>query len=434
MTLQPHFATLLAALWCASSFAGAATPAALPLYAGQPLPGATVMFGDFDVQQPLLADAARMETDPKLPGARVAARRTGKAGSADALGLTFHDAWFATVRLQTPPLYLRPYLAHGTVSFDLKVNELATGGLAFRLNCGPDCERMVSYVVPARAAQGRGWQHLSYRLDCFHRAGDDFRAVTQPFALDGTGAGDVEIANVRIDAGGTPNATCPDYRTASVTPAPLLESWALDWWMPRHQEKLKEIARRKAAGEATDLVFIGDSITHHWEKDHKALWDSMWGRYHPLNLGYGGDRTENVLWRLQHGELDGIDPKLIVLMIGTNNNGLRHDAPASTYAGIVRDIAEIRQRQPRATLLLLAIFPRGATPGDAARKVNYAVNAQLPQLADGKNVFYLDINQVFLAPDGTLSTAIFPDLLHPNADGYQRWYRALAPEIARLIR
>jgi beta-glucosidase len=298
----------------------------------------------------------------------------------------------------------------------------------------PAAARKVSYVVPARAAQGKGWRHLSYRPRCFHRAGDDFRAVTQPFALDGTGAGDVEIANVRIDARGTPNAACPDYRTAAVTPAPLTESWALDWWMPRHREKLAEIARRKAAGEPTGLVFIGDSITHHWEKEHKALWDSMWGSYHPFNLGYGGDRTENVLWRLQHGELDGIDPALIVLMIGTNNNGLCHDAPASTYAGIVRDIAEIRRRQPRAKLLLLAIFPRGATPDDAARRVNDQVNAMLPRLADGQQVFYLDINQAFLSPDGTLSPAIFPDLLHPNADGYQRWYRALEPEVVRLIR
>lgn len=434
MPQTPRFATLLAALSCASSLAAAATPATLPLYVGQPLPGASVMFGDFDMQQPLLADAGRMDSDPKLPGAVVGARRSSKAGPADALGLTFKDAWFATVRIQTPQLDLRPYLARGTVSFDLKVNELAKGGLAFRLACGAECTRTVSYVVPARAAQGKGWQHLSYRLNCFHRDGDDVKAVTQPFALDGTGAGDVELANVRIDARGTPNTTCPDYRTASVTPVPLTESWALDWWMPRHAEKLQEIAGRKAAGVPTGLVFIGDSITHHWEKDHRDLWDSMWGRYHPLNLGYGGDRTENVLWRLQHGELDGIAPKLIVLMIGTNNNGLRHDAPASTVAGIVRDIAEIRLRQPRAKLLLLAIFPRGATPGDAARRVNDRVNAMLPRLADGKHVFYLDINQAFLTPDGTLSPAIFPDLLHPNADGYQRWYRALAQEVDRLLR
>ena len=424
--------TLFAGLSCLGSLAWAA-PQALPLHVAQPLEGASVRFGTFEVQRALQDGPGRVDRDPKMPGATVAARQTGKAGDADALGLAWKDAWFATLRVQTAPLDLRPYLKQGTVSFDLKVNELANGGLAFRLACGQDCDRKVSYVVPARAAQGKGWQHLSYKLACFHRAGDDLRAVTQPFALDGTGAGDVEIANIRIDAQGTPNTTCPDYRTASVTPAPLQESWALDWWMPRHDAKLAEIARRQAGGEPTDLVFIGDSITHHWEQEHLPLWNQMWGRYHALNLGYGGDRTENLLWRVQHGELDNINPKLIVMMIGTNNYGLRSDAPASTYAGIVRDIAAIRRHQPRAKLLLLAIFPRGATPADPARRANDAVNAMLPKLADGKQVFFLDINRAFLAADGTLPVATFPDLLHPNADGYRLWQRAIQPEIDRLM-
>ena len=409
-----------------TTVAGAATPPALPLYVGQPMAGAVVKFGTFDTQA-LLVDAGRVDNDPGVPGAWVTAERT------DALKLAWQGAWFSTIRIETAPLDLRPYLAHGTVSFDVKVNELAHGGLAFRLDCGQDCERKVSYVVPARAAQGKGWQHLSYPLACFHRASDDFHAVTQPFALDGTNAGDVDIRNIRIAAAGVPNATCPDYRTAAVKPAPLEESWSLDWWMPRHVEKLAEIARRRAAGEPTGLVFLGDSITHNWEKEHRELWDRMWGAYHPLNLGYGGDRTENLLWRLQHGELDHIAPKLIVLMIGTNNNGLRHDAPASTYAGIVRDIAEIRRRQPRARVLLLAIFPRGPDAMDASRKVNDQVNAMLPRLADGKHVFFLDIGKAFLEADGTLSKTVFPDLLHPDQEGYERWQRAMQPEVERLM-
>lgn len=434
ISLKHPAAALLAALCCLPVIACAAAPPALRLYSGTPMPGATVMFGDFDVQLPLQGANGRMDKDAKLPDAVVSARRTSKEGKDDALGLSWKNAWFATVRVQTPPLDLRPYLSTGVVSFDLKVNELASGGLAFRLDCGKNCERTVSDVVPARAAQGAGWRHLSYRLACFYRDGDDISAVTQPFALDGTNAGDVEIANIRIDAGGVANTACPDYRTASVTPAPLVESWSLDWWMPRHADKLAEIARRQAAGAPTDLVFIGDSITHNWEKEHQDLWERMWGRYHPLNLGFGGDRTENVLWRLQHGEVDHIAPKLVVMMIGTNNNGLRHDAPASTYAGIVRDLAELRQRLPRAKVLLLAIFPRGPRADDPARLVNEQVNALLPQLADGQHVFFLNINQAFLAPDGTLSTAIFPDLLHPNEDGYQLWQKAVQPEIDRLMR
>lgn len=424
----------LGALLCSAACAHAAPPATLPLYVGKPLNGAQVMFGDFDVQKPLAGASGRMADDPKLPNAVVEAARSGKDGAADALRLTWKNAWFSTVRVQSAPLDLRPYVANGTVSFDLKVNELASGGLDFRLDCGKDCERKISDVIPARAAQGKGWQHLSYALSCFHHDGDDFSAVTQPFALDGTGNGDVEIANIRIDAAGKPNQTCPDYRTASVTPEPLNESWSLDWWMPRHKEKLAEIARRKAAGEPTDLVFIGDSITHNWEKDHKDLWDSMWGKYHPLNLGYGGDRTENLLWRLQHGELDGIKPKLIVMMIGTNNNGLRHDDPALTFAGIRRDLQEIEKHQPHAKVLLLAIFPRAEKPDDGLRLTNDKVNAMLPRLADNKRVFFLDIDKAFLAPDGTLSKDIFPDLLHPNAKGYAIWQREVQPTVDKLMR
>jgi lysophospholipase L1-like esterase len=431
----PRSTALALSLLAAAGAASAAAPAStLPLYVGQPLPGTQVMFGDFDVQQPLTADAARIDNDPKQPSAVVEARRTNRSSGADALGLTWKNSWFATVRLQGEPLDLRPYLASGTVSFDLKVNELATGGLTFRLNCGNDCDRKVNYVVPARAAQGKGWQHLSYALSCFHRKGDDFSAVKQPFALDATGNGDVEIANIRIDKAGKPNETCPDLAKVSVTPSPLIESWSLDWWMPRHQDKLAEIARRKAAGEPTDLVFIGDSITHNWEKENKGLWDEFWGKYHALNLGYGGDRTENVLWRLQHGEIDGIKPKTIVMMIGTNNTGFRQEPPELIYAGIKRDIQEIQKHQPQAKLLLLAIFPRGEKPDDGLRVLNEKVNAMLPKLADGKRVFFQNINKAFLGPDGTLSKDIMPDLLHPNAEGYKIWQREMQPELDKLMR
>jgi lysophospholipase L1-like esterase len=426
-------AAALAAGLLAHCAAGAA-PGTLPLYAGKPLAGANVMFGDFDVQKPLVGASGRMDDDPKLPQAVVEARRSAKAGRADALGLRWDKAWFSTLRLESAPLDLRPYLEQGVVSFDLKVNELAKGGLAFRLECGPDCERKISYVVPARAAQGKGWRRLSYAMRCFYHEGDDFRAVTRPFALDGTGAGDVEIANIRIEGQVKPNSTCPDYRTASVTPEPLNESWSLEWWMPRHKEKLAEIARRKAAGEKTELVFLGDSITHNWEKENPALWQEFWGKYNALNLGYGGDRTENLLWRLQHGEVDGLSPNVAVLMIGTNNNGLRHEDPALTLAGIRRDMEELRKRLPDTKILLLAIFPRGEKADDGLRLHNDKVNALLPQLADGERVSFLDINAAFLEADGRLSKEIMPDLLHPNDKGYRIWQREMQPVLDKLMR
>jgi beta-glucosidase len=426
-----HSAALVLSVLVASAATAAPT---LPLYAGQPLAGAKVLFGDFDVQKPLEGDAGTMNDDPKQPQAVVAVRRTDKDAKGDALGLTWKDAWFSTVRVESAPLDLRPYLAKGTVSFDLKVNELAAGGLNFRVDCGKNCERKITNVIPARAAQGKGWQHLSYALSCFYRKGDDFSAVTKPFALDGTGKGDVEIANIRIDEAGKPTETCQDYRTASVTPSPLNESWSLDWWMPRHEEKLAEIARRKAAGERTDVVFIGDSITHHWEKEQPELFKAFYGKYNALDLGYGGDRTENVLWRLQHGEIDGIAPKVAVLMIGTNNTGFRQEPPELVYAGIKRDVQEIRKHLPHTKILLLAIFPRGEKADDALRVINENINAMLPKLADDKHVFFLNMNKAFLAPDGTLSKDIMPDLLHPNAEGYKIWQREMQPTLDRLMR
>lgn len=423
---------LLSALLLTSALA-VAGPAALPLYVGKPLAGARVVFGDFDVQKPLVGEAGRMMEDSKQPQAVVEVRRSARSGLDDALQLRWKDSWFSTVRVESTPLDLRPYLARGVVAFDLKVNELGQGGLAFRLDCGKECERKLSYVVPARAAQGKGWIALRYALRCFYRRGDDFSGITQPFALDGTGAGDVELANLRIDTDGAPNRDCPDYRTVSSTPEPLSESWALDWWLPRHQDKLAEIARRKAAGERTDVVFLGDSITHNWEKEQLPLWTALYGKLHPLNLGYGGDRTENLLWRLQHGEVDGIAPKLAVLMIGTNNTGLRHDDAAVTLAGIRRDIAELRKRLPGTRVLVLAIFPRGGAADDPLRVANEQVNARLPALADGKRVFFLNINSAFLAADGTLSTAIMPDLLHPNEQGYRIWAAAMQPMLERLL-
>jgi lysophospholipase L1-like esterase len=434
-------AMLLGALACRAGIVhaqGASAPT-LPLYEGKPIAGAQVVFGDADVQRTLPGASAAAPTamgaDPKQPNAAVEARRTARSryGSLDALALRWKDSWFATLRIDSPPLDLRPYLADGTLSFDLKVDELAGGGLAYRLDCGTGCERKVVDVVAARAAQGRGWRRLSYALRCFWRDGDDVGAVTRPFALDGTGAGEVEVANVRIEAHGQPNTACPDYRTAAVTAAPLEESWSLAWWMPRHEAALAEVRRRRQASETTGIVFIGDSITHNWDNQGKTVWAERYAALHPLNLGFAGDRTENLLWRLQHGEVDGIDPKVAVLLIGTNNGGARQDSAGATVAGIRADIEQLRRRLPHTRILLLAIFPRGPDAADPQRRPNAEVNAQLAGLADGRQIVYLDIGTAFLAADGTLSKDIMPDLLHPDERGYRIWADAMAPTLDAML-
>ncbi len=203
----------------------------------------------------------------------------------------------------------------------------------------------------------------------------------------------------------------------------------LDWWQQRHQQKLKEVAQG-----GHQLVFIGDSITHGWENTGKATWEKAYGPRKPLNLGYSGDRTEHVLWRLMNGELDGVDPKAYVLMIGTNNTGHRQDPPEQTVAGIQLILELLRDRSPDARILLLSVFPRDERPDGPLRRINDEVNRRLASLADGTHVRLLDLSGAFLAADGSLPAAVMPDFLHPTADGYRMWAEAMEPALAELLR
>jgi len=214
----------------------------------------------------------------------------------------------------------------------------------------------------------------------------------------------------------------------AVTPEVLSEEWAVEWWGPRHEQVLERVAQG-----GFDLVMIGDSITHGWEKEGAPVWKEYYESRKALNLGFGGDRTENVLWRLEHGEVEGLKPKLAVLMIGTNNTGHRQDPAEETLQGVRAILGELRSRLPETKVLLLAVFPRGAGPEDPLRQLNGEVNRLLPPLADDETVFFLDINEVFLDEDGVLPESLMPDLLHPNEEGYRLWAKAMEPSIVRLM-
>jgi alpha-L-fucosidase 2 len=406
-------------------------PQLLSLYDGQPLAGWHLAVGDFNGQKDFDGDTRLVSTPaPGMPDSQVSAQTVAP----DALRLHWKDAWYASLHLSGgAPLDLRPFLAEGTLEFDLKVGDMADGGLSVVMNCGAECMRKVNYLRGARELAGQGWQHLAFSMHCFAREGDDFSAVPQPFSLDGSGTGEIEVAKVRFVRQGTPNARCPDYRTESVTPGPLEQSWSINWWIPRHQQKLAEVQKLKAAGQHSELVFIGDSITEGWEKSGSAVWAERYARYHAIDLGFGGDHTENVLWRLLHGELDGLSPKVTVLMIGTNNTGDRQEDPRTTAAGIRRLVAEIRQRLPDTRLLLLAVFPRDEKPDSLLRRINARINADIAGLVDGQHVFFLDINPQLLQPDGTLSRDVMPDLLHPNEHGYAIWADSMAPLLQDLL-
>ena len=202
-----------------------------------------------------------------------------------------------------------------------------------------------------------------------------------------------------------------------------------DWWKTRHKQKLAELENKQGQ---VNLLFVGDSIIHDWE-NHQPIWDQYYQHHHTLNLGFSGDRTEHVLWRLQNGEINRIAPKVTVLMIGTNNTGDRMDSAEHTALGIREIIDELKQRLPTTKILVLGIFPRAKYPHNDIRTRNEAINRRIADFADNERVFYLDINQHFLDKKGILAEKIMPDLVHPNAEGYRIWAAAMEPALQQLL-
>lgn len=205
----------------------------------------------------------------------------------------------------------------------------------------------------------------------------------------------------------------------------------------RHDQFMKD---KQAALEKgpIQLVFVGDSITDAWRGgEQNKLFKERWGKYNPLNLGISGDKTEHVLWRLEHGELDGLEKrtKLVVMMIGTNNLGNRPQAsPEDTAQGVECLVKTIREKLPEAKVLLLGVFPRGKEPSNPFRAMIKTVNDRISKLDDGQHVKYLDIGKSFLDDQGTLPADVMPDQLHPNAKGYRIWADAIDPTIEEMMK
>ena len=200
-------------------------------------------------------------------------------------------------------------------------------------------------------------------------------------------------------------------------------------WEPR---ALANIAKGKAEAATDELIFEGDSITDFWQTKGRDVWTASFSKYHPIDFGISGDVTQSVLWRLAHGQAEGMHPKLIALMIGTNN--MRYTStPKEIAGGVAEIIAQYQKRCPGAVILLQAIFPRAAEPTDPYRLKVKATNALLAKLGDGTKVIYLDFGDKFLNPDGTLGKDVFPDLLHPNAKGYQIWADAIQPTLDKYF-
>lgn len=194
-------------------------------------------------------------------------------------------------------------------------------------------------------------------------------------------------------------------------------------WMQLHN---RYVERAKKGN--VDLLFLGDSITQGWNDND--VWKRFYEPRQAANFGIGGDRTQHVLWRIENGELDGISPKVAVLMIGTNNLGSSTpDEIAKGVAAIVKDLGE---KLPKTKVLLLGVFPRGERPASARERIK-SINQTIAKLDDGSRVHYLDIGASFLEKDGRISKEIMPDFLHLSRKGYRIWAEAMEPTLWSML-
>jgi lysophospholipase L1-like esterase len=219
----------------------------------------------------------------------------------------------------------------------------------------------------------------------------------------------------------------------AIVPVPKLENDSYDWWS-RHSEVL-----RIKDSINPEIVLIGNSITHFWGGEPKLkyadgkpgnpngpkTWDSLFSNYRVLNLGFGWDRTQNVLWRLDHGELDGLHPRTVIINIGTNNTSETSNARKNTAKEIVDGISAIcmrvRSKVPDARIILMAIFPREQNPTDPRRILIKEINEQLVTFANDHKITFVDIGPGMLDTDGHFLPGMTFDFCHPTEKGYHIW-------------
>ncbi|WP_238392274.1 GDSL-type esterase/lipase family protein [Paenibacillus antri] len=224
--------------------------------------------------------------------------------------------------------------------------------------------------------------------------------------------------------------------TATI-PVPKLEEDCYDWW-ERHEEAL-----RKQVEINPEIVLIGDSITHFWGGEPRTesiqgapeAWNSVFSSYRVLNLGFGWDRTQNVLWRLDHGEMNGLTPRTVVILIGTNNTSETVNARANRPEEIAEGLRAICDRvealAPQANIIIMAVFPREQHPDHPRRKRIAEMNALYAELAEERRYAFVDIGPQLLESDGTLSEQTAPDFCHLTERGYRCWANALRPLLRR---
>lgn len=297
----------------------------------------------------------------------------------------------------------------------LAILSLAADVFAFELSLDP-AKRVVT-IVPAGPAEV-----VRYTLN---GKDPDFSAGVYLAPIELPEGGTVKAAvfegDKRVGQIVTQEVPGAGPKNTALVPLTQNRDWKSYDWVVRHHEIL---ALNRPGAIRADVVFLGDSITHFWSGEPKAKrvsgkdsWEKWIAPHHPINLGYGWDRTENVLWRLRHGEIAGLKPKAFVVLIGTNNlSGF--NPPAQTAEGVAEVCRELRRQAPQAKILLLAILPRQAKPDATRQRVtdtNVLLKAQASQIADA----YLDLTDKLVEADGSILKETMNDYLHPTNKGYE---------------
>lgn len=233
-------------------------------------------------------------------------------------------------------------------------------------------------------------------------------------------------------------APSPSHNVLAATPISRMN---LPWWRVRHEAKLEELHSRRV-----DLVFLGDSITQDYDvggppewRDFATVWQHFYGGRNAVNLGFNGDATSHLLWRIENGEVAGISPKVAVILIGANNLGRLHWPAQDTVAGIDAIVTQLRDRLPNTKLLLLGVLPseRSAWATETTATINKALAARYRR---GGDVTFLDVSQVFMKK-GRLNTDLYFDPLltppaaplHPTAEGQELMAEAIEPTLAAML-
>ncbi len=219
---------------------------------------------------------------------------------------------------------------------------------------------------------------------------------------------------------------------AKKNPSVVSEPRIAEWWFARHAKKIGEMSK----GDI-NLLMVGDSITHHFENE-KIGADEIWKQYFEprkaINLGFGGDRTEHVLWRLDHLPKLKVSPKGAVVLIGTNNICWGSDTPKQASEGVQAIAQKLNELYPEMKILVLGVFPRRRKLDHPHRKEINELNSYLPALLkDIKNVTFLDIGPKFLDEKGFLSKEMMPDTTHPSKKGHEIWAKAIEPELKKML-